>query len=128
MSDFNEYVLLAELATEDIKCELNHGPDTDDVFYQAVSYIILPLGRKENNDTYKQEDELSIPVCKECAEALNENEWTLVYCVSCLSNQWIARQYSKMNYRHHILWLQGCPKCTNEFGGLYFSDGNNDER
>lgn len=125
MSGINELVLLSELASEDVRCELNHGPGTNDEFYPAVCFIVLPIGQNEGNDIYKQEHELTISVCKECSEALQEDEWTLLFCVTCTSSQWIARQQSKMRYRHHIVWLQGCPECTNEFGGIYFSDDHN---
>jgi len=32
------------------------------------------------------------------------------------------RDLAKNRYRHHVLWLKGCPECSNEFGGLYFND------
>jgi hypothetical protein len=66
--------------------------------------------------------DLVIPVCFDCALALKGDEWTLLYCFECASSRWVCRRLAKNNYRHHILWMRGCPDCTNEFGGLYFTD------
>jgi hypothetical protein len=63
-----------------------------------------------------------IPVCRECVEALQGEEWTLLYCYECNENHWVFRKLARNQYRHHILWLKGCPDCTGEFGGLYFND------
>jgi hypothetical protein len=66
--------------------------------------------------------ELVVPVCFDCAQALLHDEWTLLYCFECSHSRWVYRPLARNNYRHHILWLRGCPDCSNEFGGLYFND------
>ena len=120
MNAIDRVALLAEL--EHAHCELNHGPNTKAEDWPAVDYIILPVGYKENGVTEVTVRELVIPVCAECLEALQGDEWTLLYCFECGHSQWVYRKLARMAYRHHVLWLRGCPGCTGEFGGLYFND------
>lgn len=120
MHEIDRIQLLADLAGE--HCELNHGPNTNRADYVATDYIVLPFGYKENQVKTTTARELVIPVCYECAQALLQNEWTLLYCFECTHSRWVCRQLAKNSYRHHILWLRGCPDCTNELGGLYFND------
>jgi len=120
MDQSERLILLAELNNS--YCELSHGPGTNKHDYRAVNYIVIPMGHKENEITEVAQRELVIPVCQECIEALSDNQWTLLYCFDCCQSQWINRQKAKNRYRHNILWLRGCPKCSNEFGGLYFND------
>ncbi len=102
-------------------CELNHGPrDTEP--HRAVDYLVLPVGKKHANGTITDKGELVIPVCQECLEGLTDEAWTLLYCIDCNESQWVARQLSKMQYRHNLIWLRGCPRCSAEFGGIYFND------
>ncbi len=112
--------LLAELTHE--FCELNHGPDTHREDYPAIDYLVMPFGYAEDEVVEVAAREIVIPVCGECIEALTGEEWTLLYCFDCCSSQWVYREFAKNNYRHHVLWLRGCPSCTSEFGGLYFND------
>jgi len=112
--------LLANLQKE--FCELNHGFNSHREEHPAVDYIIQPFGYNVNKIEEVSMREMLIPVCAECAEALQGNKWTLLYCFECCSSQWIYREFAKNHYRHHILWLKGCPECTSKFGGLFFSD------
>lgn len=120
MDAINILGLLAQL--EDEYCELNHGPDTDHEKRQAVDYIIQPFGYSVNEIEEVAVRELVVPVCGECSEALQNNDWTLFYCIECCSSQWVNRKLARNRYRHNILWLRGCPECSEEFGGLYFTD------
>ena len=120
MNEIDEIRLLADMTEE--HCELNHGPNTIPENYPAVDYIVLPLGYRENSNTEATVREMVIPVCHDCVQALMQNEWTLLYCFECSSSRWVCRRMAKNSYQHHILWLRGCPDCTNEFGGLYFND------
>ncbi|MFZ5775943.1 MAG: hypothetical protein ACOY3Z_10715 [Thermodesulfobacteriota bacterium] len=120
MNEIDRLQLLAELTGE--FCELNHGPETRREDYPAVDYLVMPFGYTQNEVEAVSVRELVVPVCRECAEALLGEEWTLLYCFECCSSQWISRRHSRFNYRHHILWLRGCPHCTHQFGGLYFND------
>jgi len=112
--------LLADLEQE--HCHLNHGPGADPRAHRAANYLVVPVGFRRDDGGEQAARTLVIPVCAECAGALQGEEWTLLFCLECLGSQWIYRPLAKNRYRHHILWLRGCPKCTNRFGGLYFND------
>lgn len=120
MNEIDRLQLFADLSHE--HCELNHGPKTNSRDFPASDYIILPIGYSEDAVQEVSAREMVVPVCYDCAQALLQNEWTLLYCFECCSSQWVHRGLAKNRYRHHILWLRGCPKCTYEFGGLYFND------
>ncbi len=120
MDEIDRIRLLADLEGE--FCELNHGPDTRKEDFPAADYIVLPVGYTENEIEDVTVRDLVIPVCFECAQALIGSEWTLLYCFDCGDSRWVCRELAKNSYRHHILWLRGCPDCTNVFGGLYFTD------
>jgi hypothetical protein len=120
MDEIDRLQLIAQLSTE--YCELNHGPDTRREDFSAVNYLALPVGYKKNDVQEISVRELVIPACYDCAEALLGNDWTLLYCLECAESRWIYRRLAKNKYRHHILWLKGCPDCSYEFGGLYFND------
>lgn len=120
MNPIDKLHLLAELPGE--FCELNHGPDTRREDFPAVDYLVMPFGYTESEAEEVSVRDLVVPVCRECAEALLGEEWTLAYCFECCSSHWISRRHARLQYRHHVLWLRGCPHCTNKFGGLYFND------
>ncbi len=122
MDNLDVIGLLAQL--DDEYCALNHGPATQLEKRSAVDFIIQPIGYKENDIEEIAVREMIIPVCIECMNALQGTEWVLFYCIDCCASQWVLKTYSKNRYRHTILWLKGCPECSKEFGGLYFTDGN----
>lgn len=102
-------------------CQLNHGA-RDPKPHPAVDYLVLPIGKIQKDGKSSNHSELVIPICQECLEALNDEAWTLLYCLDCNESQWILRELAKMKYRHNIIWLRGCPKCGGKFGGIYFND------
>ena len=120
MDAIDKVKMMAELAHD--HCSLNHGPDISNENIPAADYIVMPFGFEESVDKEIAVRELIIPVCFECVLALKGNEWTLLFCFECAESCWICRKLAKNRYRHHILWLRGCPYCTSTFGGLYFSD------
>ena len=120
MNAIDRIQLLAELDHE--FCELKHGPNTHREDFPATDYLVLPVGYQEECDVEVVVRELVVPVCRDCVDALLGEEWTLLYCFECNSSQWIYRSLAKLNYRHHVLWLRGCPDCAEKFGGLYFND------
>ncbi len=122
MDEIERIQLLAQLASGEEFCELNHGPNTKRNDFPACNYITLPIGHKKDPVQETAVRELVIPVCYECSIALIQELWTLLYCLDCGDSRWVYRELAKNNYRHHILWVKGCPDCTNEFGGLYFND------
>ncbi|MBU0482661.1 MAG: hypothetical protein KKG47_16330 [Proteobacteria bacterium] len=120
MDEIDKVRLLAELDSE--CCELNHGPNTRKEDYPATDYIVLPVGYRKDEVQEITIRDLVVPVCFACAHALIGNEWTLLYCFECGESRWVCRELARNSYRHHILWLRGCPDCSNKFGGLYFTD------
>jgi hypothetical protein len=120
MDAIDKVRLMAELSSEN--CSLNHGPGTENDKISAADYLVIPFGYAENDVQEVAVRDLVIPVCFDCALALKGDEWTLLYCFECANSRWVCRRLAKNNYRHHILWMRGCPDCTNEFGGLYFTD------
>ncbi len=120
MDAFDKVTMMAELSQD--HCSLNHGPDISNEDIPAADYIVMPFGYEETEGIEIAVRELVIPACFDCVTALKGEEWTLLYCFECAESRWIYRQLAKNKYRHHILWLRGCPDCTNEFGGLYFTD------
>lgn len=123
MNQAESIVLLAELENE--YCGLNHGPMADKHDRRACDYIVTPVGSRKNGHESVSVRELVVPVCRECIGALAGEEWTLLYCFECNESRWVLRKLAKNSYRHHILWLKGCPDCSNQFGGLYFNDFSN---
>ncbi len=120
MNTYDKLHMLIDLTTE--YCGLNHGPDTRREDYPASNYIVIPFGYQENAVTEVSVRDLVIPICLECSQALTQDEWTLIYCFECNNSRWLLRKYAKNDYRHHIIFLHGCPDCSNEFGGLYFCE------
>jgi len=121
MDKYDEVALIASLNNE--ICQLSHGP-YDKLTRKATNCIINPIGQKTNKEHGDAtiDKEFCIPICNECAIALSEDDWTLLFCLNCLNNVWVLREISKLSYRHHIIWLGSCPKCSNEFGGIYFNE------
>jgi hypothetical protein len=73
----------------------------------AVDFIVQPLGTKD-----KISEEIVVPVCQECIDYLTSGEWVLLYCVRCLSSQWLNRSMARRIYTtSSVLWMDGCPDC-----------------
>ncbi len=120
MNAIDKLQLLAEL--DDEFCQLNHGPVTVSTDYPACDYIVLPVGYRQDPHTDVVIRNLVIPVCLDCARALLGEQWTLLYCLDCCASQWICRDLARLRYRHHILWLCGCPKCAEKTAGIFSND------
>ncbi len=119
--------LARDLFTEDGYCHLNHGPDTQDYKIQAVDYLVIPLGKKNDIGIVESSSELTIPVCQECLDGINDPNWILIFCLNCIASQWIYKSKAKLNYRQRDLdysykgiILNGCSKCTNKFNGIWY--------
>lgn len=120
MDAIDKMKMMVELSHD--HCSLNHGPENSNDNIPAADYIVTPFGFEEAKGKEIAVRELIIPVCFECALALKGDEWTLLFCFECAESRWVCRKLAKNRYRHHILWMRGCPDCTNTFGGLYFTD------
>lgn len=101
------------------RCELDHGPGTLYDRRVAVDYIIQPFGYTTNKIEEVAMREMIVPICADCADTLQGNDWTLFYCTECSSSQWIYKKFAPNNKRHNVLWLRGCSECSEEFSGLY---------
>ncbi len=112
--------LLAQLREE--HCELNHGPGTRFEKRVAVDYIIQPLSYIPNDTEEIAVREMIVPVCTDCIETMQGNDWTLFYCTECCSSLWVHKKFAPHNSHHNILWMRGCAECSFEFGGLYSNE------
>jgi len=99
--------LLANLSES--YCELSHGIDTEKK--KAVDYLVVPMGYKESNGIETVTDFLTIPICQECKEAIESNEWILLYCLNCNESQWIIKELARHQYSNNVNFMKYCPKC-----------------
>ena len=111
MNDIDKLHIIAELA-QDNNCDLEHH---DDVFRKAVDAINVPMGVKEDEFISIQTGTLTIFVCEECAESLNDlkDGWILMYCLNCNASQWIYLPLVRGRVKNcnKINWETECPKC-----------------
>jgi len=107
--DLNFILEQAELENE--TCHLKHSKEDPAENHKAVEYLCQRLGDK-NTDTVYQE--IRVPVCLECAEAIVNPKWILMYCVFCFKSQWVYRPFAKYNYPdgNLVYWLSVCPFCA----------------
>jgi len=107
--DENLNMMVAKLELEGENCHLKHGPNGDRP--PAVDYLCQRLGDQKTGDVLQ---ELRVPICKECAEALSNENWILAYCTYCQESQWIYRPKAKIKHPdgNGIYWLDVCPHCA----------------
>jgi len=109
--DFNFEMMMArvELAGED--CHLKHSHLDPVENHPAVDYLCQKLG---DTKTDIEIQELRIPICQECVEALYDEDWILAYCTYCHASQWIFRPRSKVEHPpgNGIYWMDVCPHCA----------------
>ena len=115
--------LLADLDSTDTFCMLKHQDKMERV---ASDYIIIPLGDK-NDPVIDVVDELVIPLCSECINGFQDQDWLLIFCIKCMASQWVYKPIAKLDYRNKIMdysyngiVLNGCPECGNEFNGIWY--------
>lgn len=116
-NDLSMLIARAELDGE--VCHLKHSEDDPAEDHPAVDYLCQKMGDQETGEV---KQELRIPVCAECAEALYDEDWILCYCTYCNHSQWIYRPYSKVEHPdgNGVYWLDVCPYCAeiaNEWKG-----------
>ena len=104
MDAYDRLVAIAEL-DEELVCQLNHGP-YDKVPHLAIDYLCIGLGHDN-----KVEQELMIPVCNECMEAIVSGEWVLVYCLTCHTTGWINRYLARRDYNGNVYVVEQCKEC-----------------
>jgi hypothetical protein len=118
MIELDRLHLLADMCGA--HCELNHGPGIENERYPAVDYLVWPVGYRESPNVSTAVRDYAVPICQDCLDALEGEEWTLLYCNQCCSSQWVLRAISRLEYRHSVIRLRGCPKCGGRFGGCWF--------
>ncbi len=107
--DDNINNFIDRLSLENETCCLKHGPKEMEIKAPpAVDFLCQHIGFKDDNIATEV---LRIPICKECAEALLNPEWLLVYCVGCNSSQWIFKPKAYNKVTEGIIWLDECPEC-----------------
>ena len=117
--DYNIELMMAKLELEGKTCCLKHSRYDPAENHPAVEYLCQKL---VDQKTGVETQELRIPICKECVDALNNPDWILAYCTYCQESQWIYRPKAKMSHPegNGIYWLDVCPHCAevvNEYKG-----------
>lgn len=119
MDNITTLAMMASLSES--HCELNHGPNTRPEDYQAVDYLVQPMGKTNGENKEDDLSHIAIPLCKECTDGLIDPSWILLYCLDCHSNQWLSREKAKLEYGlYDIIWFKGCPKCSEKPTAIYF--------
>lgn len=105
--------MIALIELEDTTCGLKHSTEDPGENHQAVDYLCQRLGDRKSKNAHQ---EIRVPVCQECVEALNDPDWILMYCTYCNKSQWVYRPLAKRGYPegNQILWLDICPFCVEE--------------
>ena len=118
--------MLSTMEMENETCGLKHCKDDPAENHAAVDFLCQKIGNPESGAGYY---ELRIPICEECAEALYDRDWILVFCVNCLRSQWIFRPRAKKQYPsgNLIYWLDVCPYCAKSADELYYGKENSSE-
>jgi len=120
-------ITVLEIAVDiiDSDCQLNHGLK-DLEKHKAIDSLVIPLKKKDS----EEEDCISIPVCESCRDGLFDPCWILLFCLDCLSSQWVSKELSKLDYtkkegsqivaEYDMILLRGCPKCSTKLQGIYY--------
>ncbi len=103
-------------------CELNHGPDTHYKKRVAVDFIVQPFGYTDNGIEDITMREMLGRVCSDCIETIQGKDWTLLFCIECCSNHWVYKKFTQYRYNHNILWMHGCPECSEKSGDQNLHD------
>lgn len=106
----DKLALKAELVNS--HCELAHEPGT--VPPRAVDYIVQPMGFKKSDEGNECiTNYFTIPICQECRESLDGEEWVIFICSKCLSSHWCNRRHANQVYgKDPVIWMPlGCPDC-----------------
>jgi len=103
--------MVARAELENETCGLKHSYKDPAENHQAIDLLVQKIG---NTKTEEATQEIRIPVCAECADALYDDNWVLVYCIYCHKSQWISRRLAKNEYPagNLIYWTDVCPHCA----------------
>ena len=115
--DENLNIMVTRIELEGQTCNLKHSKNDPAENHPAVNYLCQGLGFNKTNESLQ---EIRIPICQECLEAMHDPDWILVFCTYCHASQWIFRPKAKFTYPegNGIYFLGTCPLCaknTDEF-------------
>lgn len=104
-------MMLARAELEGETCGLKHSKKDPSENHPATNFLCQKLGNKKTKEGYQ---ELRIPICEECSEALYDVDWILMYCTYCHKSQWVNREFAKKGYPpgNQVYWLDTCPFCA----------------
>jgi len=94
---------MALVAVMTSHCDIDHTNDPAGPNPRAVNTLMIP----------RPEGILSLHLCKECYEALEEKpfEWFLYICFNCISTKWMHREFVRHPYKEQIIGVSYCPNC-----------------
>ncbi len=103
-------VVASIFSLQDEKCQLSHSGGKAE---PAVDYLCQTMGRLSSENSVKIEHELRIPICSDCVDALESDEWVLFYCINCCSSSWHLKAISKHSFPQgeKLRWFDRCPNC-----------------
>ena len=104
-------LMIARLELDGETCGLKHSEQDPSENHPAINYLCQNIGDQKIGIEFQQ---LQVPICEECTEALSDTDWILAYCTNCLKSQWIYRPYSKVYHPegNGIYWMDVCPFCA----------------
>ena len=104
-------MMLSRAELEGETCGLKHSKEDPSENHPAMNFLCQKLGNKKTKEGHQ---ELRIPICEECSEALYDTDWILVYCTYCQKSQWISRGLAKKSYPpgNKVYFLDVCPFCA----------------
>lgn len=112
MKEELDAILMASTLPDTV-CELNHG-EKDPGPHPAVDYIKVPMGYKQEGGPDIHTNNLMIPVCADCRNALSDPTWALLYCYGCGSSTWVIRAIARRPHKQGLTLLGECPHCPAE--------------
>jgi hypothetical protein len=104
-------MMVARLELDGVCCGLKHSKEDPAENHPAVDYLCQRLGDQKTGEATQ---ELRIPICAECSNALYDEKWILAYCTFCHASQWIYRPKAKTTHPegNGVYWLDVCPHCA----------------
>lgn len=106
-------MLYAMVAIGEETCGIDHGRWTPAEECAAVDYLTFPMGYKTGEIEYTLNDYRYIPVCKDCAETIYEQdpEWNLLVCLGCGYCEWHLKAVSRYYSETFLIMIESCMHC-----------------
>jgi flavoprotein len=109
-------MLHSTLGLNGLTCGLSHGSWNEGVECAAVDYLVIPCGFQVGEIEYRLNDYKYIPVCKDCAETIQDQDpdWNLFMCLGCGYCEWHIRKVAKYYSDNFIIYTDQCKFCRGE--------------